>query len=301
MVKKIFTFILSFTFLYVLPLNVFASENTYTQISKGVDSTDNTIINNAEQFLNSVVSGEKDLFYDGETDNAQPFTLNEADEEAINIINQRLENEKDEIKDVSELESTELRSFDMNNLKKVYPVSGEALKNIDDIVNIDSLILSDDIYFLDIPCVNADGIESIVSLNPNGDTANTLAYDLSVMSNEEIIELVMPYLDNEETIEDIKYMYSVILCPFDIAVIKTSNNREFIVSYSEAGEECGLTKGNVYTDDDFIEIIKEYDFPEASGELYAGHGTPTKNAEPKSFNIASFLKELFAVVVSKVI
>ena len=184
MLKKIFTFILSFTFLYVLPLNVFASENTYTQISKGVDSTDNTIINNAEQFLNSVVSGEKDLFYDGETDNAQPFTLNEADEEAINIINQRLENEKDEIKDVSELESTELRSFDMNNLKKVYPVSGEALKNIDDIVNIDSLILSDDIYFLDIPCVNADGIESIVSLNPNGDTANTLSYDLSVMSNE---------------------------------------------------------------------------------------------------------------------
>ena len=99
--------------------------------------------------------------------------------------------------------------------------------------DIYTLIQSEDCYDLDIPCVTNEGNNSVLSLYADGERESALYFERIVLKNDEIVQCVMPYLEENEEISDIKYVFSNTPCSFEIAIIKTSNDKEFIVPDSD--------------------------------------------------------------------
>ena len=112
----------------------------------------------------------------------------------------------------------------------------------------------------------------MLSLHPDGQDESALYYERVVLTNDEIVQCVMPYLEENEEISDIKYVFSNTPCSFEIAIIKTSNDKEFIVPDSDGIDVRDITeniikpiliKGTVYTKNEFVDIIQSYDFPKS--------------------------------------
>lgn len=140
--------------------------------------------------------------------------------------------------------------------------------------DIYTLIQSEDCYDLDIACVTNEGNNSVLSLYADGERESALYFERIVLKNDEIVQCVMPYLEENEEISDIKYVFSNTPCSFEIAIIKTSNDKEFIVPDSDGiyikDTSDGtmnpimkptLIKGTVYTKNEFVDIVQNYDFP----------------------------------------
>lgn len=136
--------------------------------------------------------------------------------------------------------------------------------------DIYTLIQSEDCYDLDIACVTNEGNNSVLSLYADGERESALYFERIVLKNDEIVQCVMPYLEENEEISDIKYVFSNTPCSFEIAIIKTSNDKEFIVPDSDGIDardtmknimKPTLIKGTVYTKNEFVDIVQNYDFP----------------------------------------
>lgn len=274
MKKKISMIIMSLALLSSFSWSVFAQEEISIQMNMGMDFSDETDFKNAEAFTDALIEGERGLFDSSAEKQAtmEDFWIDEeTSKQIMEMIEKRVKQENKSRDDDTPTQPTKFFSVDMENIKKLYVTSYDVLKNIDYDTDMDSLIASEDRYYLDIPCVTNYGEHSILSLHAGGDRASVLYHERIVLTNDEVVECVVPYLEENEEITDIKYIFNNGSCSFEIAIIKTSNDREFIVPdedcvYSRENYETEmtpkLTKGTVYTKNEFVDVIQDFDFPE---------------------------------------
>lgn len=271
--KKFLTYIITLAVFCTIPTNVFAMEFSEIPIEKGITENDSEVIENAKKFLNDILSGDKDL-----------FVKNSISEENNLII----------------------ESVDFKNLKKVYPIDDKVLEKFDYNTDIDSLIGSLDEYYLDIPCTTEKEENVTLSLNADGKTAEAVSPSINALTNEDIINIATPMLNNKERITDIKYMYNTTICPLYIAVIKTSKNNMIIVPYTDTGNYYGLIKSALYTKIEFADIIKTYNSKYKEEKLKNYIMDTTKKlvpvvsfTQPKTADMLTLTKSVFQALDEK--
>ena len=271
--KKFLTYIITLAVFCTIPISTFATEFSEIPIEKGITENDGEVIENAKKFLNDILSGDKDL-----------FVKNSISEENNLII----------------------EAVDFKNLKKVYPIDDKVLEKFDYNTKIDSLIGSPDEYYLDIPCITENGENVTLSLNADGKTAEAVSPSINALTNEDIINIATPMLNNKEKITDIKYMYNTTICPLYIAVVKTSKNNMVIVPYTDTGNYYGLIKSALYTKIEFADIIKNYNSKYKEEKLKNCIKDTTKNlvpmisfTQPKTADMLTLTKSVFQALDEK--
>lgn len=304
--------ILTLSSSFVVP--AFAQEETSKLLLQGATEEDTKTLDNMETFLESVIKGKSDLF----PSKTRTIAEEKFDEETIRanievekVLEKRMEAEKEKIElrqkqlELDKNFSKDITYIEKDNIKKFYHVSDSFFEELNSTKNINSLF-SNDSFFWYVPCSTASHEYAAVILNEDGISVNTLAYEEKpvFISNEEIKSIIEKQLDKEVMM--IKYA-DIPLIDLCITSVITTEENEYIIPISGEGEEIGIHKGNIYTKEEFVNCMKDYEKPTAlvskTGEIADGtesavNKTVTEQAMPIA-GVLSLLLGISGLFVSK--
>lgn len=281
--ESIFTSFLVFTIISTFSLPVLAQEEITTFDIQGTNQEDSKTLNDMINFLESVIDKEQTLFASIST-YSDDDVLSEADLEVNEIIKQRLENEKDEPKEMSNLSdsySDDIDSIDKENIKKIYVPDISTFKDLKKNAKLETLVNSKDFIWY-IPCETASHEYASISMKENGTNVDSLAYEERqyMLSNEDIINILNEKIKNQEDIESVQYTL-LPLVHLNLAYVVTSTGNEYIIPISSEGEDIGLKKGVTYNKNEFIDLLGNYELPVSTisdaEEIINGTESPFKN------------------------